>query len=571
MAFISLSPELSGRSFTGVENKFITKYMPVLDALSVKVYLYGLYLCSNGQNLYTITDLATALSITEDQAVSCYEYLEEFELVKITSLSPFEVTYCEAENVRGTPKKYKPEKYGDFAKSVQSIIKGRMISTSEYQEYFYLLEEYGFEQSALLMIINYCISLKGDNIRSQYIKKVAQSFAAEGAVTARQVDEKLSAYTSSTPALIRIFAAAGIKRSPDIEDDKLYKKWNGEMGFSEEAIIAASKYFKTKNVAKLDDALTELYKNKKFDVKEIEFYCKNKNSVYNATIEIARSLGVYMQNSAPYIETYVNVWCDWGYDFDSLKKLAAYCFTHGNNSFEGMNGFLQGLYNEGIITEQAINSYIAQRNADDELIKNILSACGLSRKIINWDRECLARWKGWNFTDEMLLKAAELAQGKSNPVAYMNGILSSWKNEGIYTPDKIENVHTTAAARSDGPDRATIERHYAELRQLAESNAEAALNGALADSEYGELNKTIDKLNIQLIFAESKGDGNTEEIRNQLAETQKKADSRLAVLGINKQSFTPQYSCAICGDTGYDANGRQCRCLKKFIDEYKGI
>ncbi|MCD7729470.1 MAG: DnaD domain protein [Clostridia bacterium] len=569
MAFISLSPELSGRSFTGVENKFITKYMPVLDPLSVKVYLYGLYLCRNGLDSYTVTDLATALNITEEQAVNCFEYLEEFELVKITSMSPFEVSYCEAENVRGTPKRYKPEKYGDFAKSVQSVIKGRMISTNEYQEYFYLIEEYGFEQSALLMIINYCIGLKGDSIRPQYIKKVAQSFAAEGAVTARQVDEKLSAYTSSTPALIRIFAAAGIKRRPDVEDDKLYKKWNSEMGFEEDAIIAASKYFKTKNIAKLDEAITELYKNKKFDVKEIEFYVKNKNSVYNATLDIAKSLGVYMQNSAPYIENYVNVWCNKGFDFQSLKIIAQYCFTHGKNSFEDMNVFVNGLYDQGIVTEKAVNSFIAQRNAEDDLLKNIISACGLKRKVIDWDRECLFRWKNWNFSDEMMLKAAELSQGKNNPIAYMNGILSAWKNEGIFSPDKIENNSLRHTSDSGEPDRATIERHYADLRQIAESNAEAALRKAMSDKEYGGLRKTIDQLNIKLIFAESKNDAEAEELRKKLTDAETLADERLTVLRIDKQQFIPKYNCEICKDTGYDANGMQCRCLKKFIKDYK--
>lgn len=79
-----------------------------------------------------------------------------------------------------------------------------MISPNEYREYFYLMEEYGFEQSALLMIVNYCVNMKGDDIRVQYIKKVAKSFAAEGAVTAKKVDEKLAQYTFSTPALLKI-------------------------------------------------------------------------------------------------------------------------------------------------------------------------------------------------------------------------------------------------------------------------------------------------------------------------------------------------------------------------------
>ena len=47
MTFISVAEELTKKSFTAVENKFITKYLPELDPVAVKVYLYGLYICQN--------------------------------------------------------------------------------------------------------------------------------------------------------------------------------------------------------------------------------------------------------------------------------------------------------------------------------------------------------------------------------------------------------------------------------------------------------------------------------------------------------------------------------------------
>ena len=49
MPFITVSDEVAKKSFTQVENKFITKYLPVLEPLSVKVYLYSLYIyqCGN--------------------------------------------------------------------------------------------------------------------------------------------------------------------------------------------------------------------------------------------------------------------------------------------------------------------------------------------------------------------------------------------------------------------------------------------------------------------------------------------------------------------------------------------
>ena len=272
MPLISVSDNLAKKSFTSVENRFITKYLPVLEPNAIKIYLFSLYVYQNGLSSYSLEDFAKHLSLTEDETKNYFEYLEEFELVSVISFSPFEVKILDADNVYGTPKKFKPEKYADFTKTVQNIIKGRMISTNEFREYFVLLEDYGFEQDALLMIITYCVNLKGDNIRFQYIKKVAKSFAEDGITTAKKVDEKLSAYTSSTPALLKIYSASGIKKQPDIDDDKLYKKWTAELGFEDEAIIAASKHFKAKTSEKIDEALSELYKSKKFDVKEIEDY-----------------------------------------------------------------------------------------------------------------------------------------------------------------------------------------------------------------------------------------------------------------------------------------------------------
>lgn len=287
---------------------------------------------------------------------------------------------------------------------MQSIIKGRMISTNEFREYFVLLEEYGFEQNALIMIISYCVNLKGDNIRLQYIKKVAKSFADDGITTAQKVDEKLSTYTSSTTALISIFKAAGINRQPDIDDDKLYKKWTAELGFDDNAIISCAKKFKIKTTDKLDSTLEELYKNKKFDVKEIEDYCNNKVAVYGAAADIAKALGVYMQNSAPYVENYVNVWCDLGFSFKALKTVAEYCFKNGKKTFEDMNDFIRKLYDGGIVSDGSVEDYLDKLRAQDAFIKKILSECGLTRKVIEWDRASLEKWRSWNFSDEMILK-----------------------------------------------------------------------------------------------------------------------------------------------------------------------
>ncbi|MDE6597019.1 MAG: DnaD domain protein, partial [Clostridia bacterium] len=480
MAFISVSDNLAKKSFTSVENKFITKYLPVLEPVAVKVYLYSLYIYGSGQTSCTVEDLANSLSLTESEVKNYFNYLEEFELVSVLSYNPFEVKILDADNVYGAPKKFKPEKYSDFTKNAQNVIKGRMISTNEYREYFYLLEEYGFEQNALIMIMNYCAGLKGDDVKVQYIKKVAKSFAEQGVTTAKKVDEKLFDYKASTSALIKIFEACGITRKADFDDEKLYKIWTEKFGFSDKAIIAAAKGFKVKTVERLDASLSELHRNNKIDVKEINDYCKNKNAAIKAAFDIANILGVTVPKATPYVENYINVWYDYGYSFAALKIIAEYCFKQNKTSFEDMNELIQSTYNDGIITEESVALYIDNLNTENAFIKEIISTCGLTKKIISSDRENLARWRGWNFGNDMILQAAKMASDKSNPVAYMNAVLSSWKAEGIFSTDKIAaKVPATKTANNQSRvERAEIEQHYYDLRHAAEDAAEKALSKA---------------------------------------------------------------------------------------------
>lgn len=442
MAFISLADELTKKSATCVENKFITKYLAELEPVAVKVYLYALYLAQSGQTSYTLYDLATKLLLTEEQAKSRFEFLEECELVSITSYSPFEIKILECENYYGKPKKLHPEKYEGLYEELQSVISGRMISQDEFRDYLILLEDYGFERNAIVMIVNYCADLKGDNIGAAYIKKVAKNFHAEGVVTAKQVEEKLSSYTTSTASLIKIFTAISIKRRPEVEDGDYLTKWLN-MGFNEEAIICAAKNFKLKSMDKLDTALQELYKNKKFDCKEIEDYKKSKASLYDTAFAIGKALGVYISDATPYVENYVSGWFGLGFTANTLKLVASYCFLSGKNNFDLMNDFVANLYNEAYVDEASVEKLLDELAEDDKFIKKVLSACGLTRKIISYDRQALARWRNWGFNDVMILKAAELSCGKNNPVAAMNYLLSQWKNGGIFTVDSIPTLTAT--------------------------------------------------------------------------------------------------------------------------------
>lgn len=450
MAFISVAEELTKRSHTSVENKFITKYLAELDPVAVKVYLYALYLSQNGQTSYTLEDFAAKLNIDADKLKEYFEYLDEFELVSVTSKIPFEIKILDCENYYGKPKKLHPEKYEGLYEEIQAIVSERMISQNEFREYLILLEEYNIERNAILMLVNYCVNLKGKDISGAYIKKVAKNFATEGITTAKQVEDKLSSYTACTSALMRLFGAMSIKRKAEVEDGAMLQKWL-EQGFTEDAVVCAAKSFKVKSMEKLDAVMDELCKNNKFDEKEIDDYRKQKTSLYETATAVAKELSVYVADPAPYVENYVGLWCARGFSGETLRKIAKYCFLSGRNSFDLMNDFTENLYRDAFVDDDSVNHLLAQLAEDDKFIKSILSACGLTRKIIPYDRQALSRWRDWGFNEAMILKAAELSAGKNNPVAALNYLLSSWKNGGIYTVEQIPAESKTskkAAKRS---------------------------------------------------------------------------------------------------------------------------
>lgn len=462
MAFISVAEELTKKSATSIENKFITKYLAELEPVAVKVYLYALYLCQSGQSEYTLEDFSKKLNLDDEKTKEYFEYLDEMELVKVVSKIPFEIKILDCENYYGKPKKLHPEKYDGLYEELQDMLSGRMISQNEFREYLILLEDYNLERNALVMIVNYCVNLKGDKINGQYIKKVAKNFCADGDTTAEKVEKRLSTYTANTTMLLKIFAACSIKRTPEVEDGEALNKWL-TYGFTEEAIICAAKGFKAKSMDKLDAVMDELNKNAKFDAKEIDDYRKQKASLYDTAVAILKSLGVYAPDPTPYVENYVGVWCGYGLSCDALKKIANYCFLSGRNSFELMHDFVSNLYRDAFIDDDSVNNLLDRLAEDDKFIKSVHSECGLTRKIIPYDRQALSRWRDWGFNEAMILKAAELSAGKNNPMAAVNYLLSTWKNGGIYT---VEQIPAASSAPRKQVKRSVTEEWAATIEKL---------------------------------------------------------------------------------------------------------
>ena len=84
-------------------------------------------------------------------------------------------------------------KYNSLYGELQRLLDSRPVSPQEIADYVQFIESYSMEINAFIAIVNYCVALKGSNIKPPYILNVAKCFAQEGALTAEQVEKKLIA------------------------------------------------------------------------------------------------------------------------------------------------------------------------------------------------------------------------------------------------------------------------------------------------------------------------------------------------------------------------------------------
>jgi len=471
MAFCTYSKEYSATGFTDLENAFINDYMPAANGTAVKVYVYGLYLCRNTETEFTLESFAEALGITAAEAKDAFIYWEEFGLVSITADEPFRVKYLPL-GTSAKPRKIKPEKYAGFSASLQLLIPSRMISTSEFTEYYNIMEIYGIKQEAMLMILKYCVGLKGESIGYKYISAVAKDFGARKILTAEQVEKELSSYVSRSAEIEKILKAMSLKKKPEIEDLNYYKKWTKELGYETENIIYAATKIKKGGMKKLDDFIGELYANKRFSKEEIAGYSKTKDNLYDLTIKINRALSVYYDVIDTVVENYTARWHNMGFEERSLLFIANYCFKKNKNNYEAMDEIIARLQQNGVVGYEATVNYFVRLAEEDAFIKEMLSLAGITRKPTNWDRDNLKLWQSWNFSKEMILEAAKRAAGKESPIPYINAVLGRWKDKGVFTPDKIEN----APEKRGG-------KHFANERTYTEQELDKLIDN-IADIEF---------------------------------------------------------------------------------------
>ncbi len=477
MGLCSYSSELVINNKLELDNIFVNEFLPYAPEGTVKVYIYGLYMCSH-QNAHdnTLESFSKVLGMNEQDIIDSFLYWQEQGLVQVLSTYPISVKFMPIKNFINNSKKFNKDKYSTFNAQAQEIITGRMITPNEYTEYYTVIESFHIEPEALLMIMSYCTHTKGGNIAHAYITTVAKNWAQEGITTTEKVEERLKEFELISSDLQDVFKALGSKRKPTHEDNELFMKWTNSLGFDKGTIIYVAKNCRKKNMRfsfeMLDGKLTKYYEMKLMGIREIDDFEQNRLDMLTLAKEVNRELGLFYESLDGVVENYIVKWLNLGFDAPALITLAKYCFAHSIRTLAGMDDIVAKMYKLGLVSLDALTQHISSLVEIDQKIKDILSKLGLVRLVTSYDREFYSVWtNSWNMPEDVIDYAAMLSSGKSQPMQYMNKILSSWQALGIKTLEQVKAQPVAAPSSPKNNPSAVVSHDYSkeQLNSLFDS------------------------------------------------------------------------------------------------------
>lgn len=569
MAFCSYSKEFYENTQTMVENKFIEKYLPEADGFFVKVYLYGLYLCGKKED-FSVCSMAEVLKTTEEKILSAFLFWQDYDLVEVLSKSPLIVQYLPVRVAAGRPKKIAYEQYADFnkqlARQMQQV--GRYVTYSDSVKFMNFLQENDMQPLALLLIVEYCISKQGEKVSPSYIFNKAKKFIASGKHTYEQVEKELSSYNANEKDVEKLFDVLNIKTKADETDYAAYQKWTEELGFDKKAVLTAAKRLKRGGMDTLGRLLDELAERGKTQADELENYLILRDELASLTFKIAKKLGVKVGNPAAYIDEYVEKWYGLGYGETALIPLAGYCMKTDAGDFSSLDTLVKELFKTGVVSDESVAEYLAVKTDELKLFGKIRAYLG-GLKYSKMNLSLVETWRGWNFSDEMILEAAKRSASSAAPIPYMNKILSDWKREGVFTPAAIPEHKTSNApdyrsAQVKALDeRSDREHFYAARRDEAQKRADAAIKKAQAHPLFKEICQKLSKMEMSLAQAELRAPETLPALQAEKAQLTLQKQTLLQQVGLTEEMLVPQYSCKRCSDTGFLKNGAACNCYGK--------
>ncbi len=277
---------------TPVSDLFLSDYLPELDPLGVKIYLYCLYLAHLGREV-SLESLASDLSLEKSVLGEAMIALQGAGLLSmqggniiLTDLGQKELDRFYRPRTTGSPLRdglTEPDEKTQMIKAVSDRFFCGQMPPSWYNEIDFWFEKYGFAPQVIYMLFQQCASRHV--MTKPYVRAVAESWGNQKIHTVEQLEEYLKQYEKYKDVRTAILKKLRWGRSLNVYEEAIVEKWFFTYGYSLEVIELALKKSVSKTNATLamfDGILSDWYKNGLKTQEEILRYEEERRKRYAA-------------------------------------------------------------------------------------------------------------------------------------------------------------------------------------------------------------------------------------------------------------------------------------------------
>lgn len=440
MGFVSLSGDYLRAGYTSVDNVFLTDYLPYADAVDVKIYLLGLAIASSGTDdeTNTVDKMSLLLRLDRERVISGFRYWESKGLVRLTATAPFSVKYLSVKTPVKVGGTRNPAKYADFNEEVARVFPDRVVLPNEFEAYYAVIEENKMDPNAVLLILQYCKDV--GKTSTPYVLAVVGGMANDGYRTVKEVSARITELESNSEDIRQIFASLGVKRAADIDDRQAYLTWTKKQNYSLDAILTAARSLKKRGgMEKLKELMEELRRSGAITNDEVNDYLVSRDALRDLAVNVTKALGSFYGSTEPLIENYLQPWLNLGFEPEGILLLAKICFLRNVKSFDGLNGYVEACYKNGVISTNGVRAFVEQEMALDENIKKVFAATDRMDLVTERHRKSFRAWTSWGYTLDSILAVARSCADTAFPFRAMNRIFAALSAAGITDVAGVES------------------------------------------------------------------------------------------------------------------------------------
>ncbi|MBR6028534.1 MAG: DnaD domain protein [Clostridia bacterium] len=440
---------------TAVENAFILQYMPGARGDHVKVYLYGLMMCRHPQEDMGLPMLAQELNMTEEEVLAAFRHWEFCGLVHRISDNPPSFRYVSA-----TARMLHSEGVGAntdftrFEEALHEVFHGsRALHTREVNTAWEWVTDLGLPETVVLMLLNYMRDTRGAGFTFTAAEKIAAEMKEQGIDTVEKAEGYLGANRQIYRDCRAVLKELGKRRQPSEPELRQYRQWREEDGFTHEVILAACEETKKgePNFAYLNGILQGM-KSRGLKAgataKEADEHRRKEAEAREPLARLLRAMniqGVTVNDSTLRIYERLRAL----YPDDEIILLAGQECARSGGRLDDVMTMLESWRARGLASREDVQRYVADFNRQTEFLRSLHADWGDKGRVTRGDRELLAQWREWGFSDEMIRYCAAFRDNAERPMAYLNKVLSAFRDQGIMDVDAA--ARDRAAHRAEKP------------------------------------------------------------------------------------------------------------------------